>query len=266
MNKSKKETALERKIIKMLPVKVVPLAEAIFNDPEICALQEYSNIVSIKRLGFNDHGPVHMKIAAINAITMFDLLKKADIMLNLEKEIDASPEDSLSAVLTAALLHDVGMTIGRSNHEIHGAYIAYPIITRILSRFYSDPLLLSAIRATAVEGITGHMATQKTTSLEAGLILIADGCDMEHGRARITSQLSKQAKLGDIHRYSAAAIQKVSIEKGSERPIRITIEMESNAGFFQVEEVLYPKIEMSPVKEYIELFAKKTGSSEQHYL
>ena len=29
------------------------------DDPEIAALQDYSNVVSIKRLGYNDHGPVH---------------------------------------------------------------------------------------------------------------------------------------------------------------------------------------------------------------
>jgi metal-dependent HD superfamily phosphatase/phosphodiesterase len=61
--------------------------------------------------------------------------------------------------------------------------------------------------------------------------------------------------MGDIHKYSATAIEKVRIEKGVRNPIRITVEMESTVGFFQVEEVLLHKINASPAKGYIELYA-----------
>jgi len=105
------------------------------------------------------------------------------------------------------------------------------------------------------EGIFGHMATQPITSLEAGLVLVGDGCDMEKGRARIPSLLQGRPKAGDIHRYSASAIQNVVIQEGDEKPIKITVEMSQSAGIFQVEEVLLTKINFSPVKKYIELYA-----------
>ncbi len=266
MEKSAKELALEKKIKGMLKGKARQAAESIFSDPEVCAMQDYANTVSIKRMGFNDHGPVHMKITTINAINMFNCLKQAGIMFNLEKEIDATEEDSLTAVVMAALLHDIGMSVSRTNHEIHGAYFAYPILSRILKEIYGDDLRQFAVRSTAIEGISGHMATQKITSLEAGIIMVADGCDMENGRARITSRIAKEAKIGDIHRYSASAINKVRITAGEEKPIKIFIEMESNTGYFQVEEVLFPKINISPIKQFIELHARKTGEPVQRYL
>ncbi|HPV14847.1 MAG TPA: hypothetical protein PL126_04280, partial [Candidatus Cloacimonadota bacterium] len=60
MNKSVKQKSLETRIIKRL--KGVPLeaAKLLFADPSLQAIQEYANVVSIKRLGFNDHGPVHV--------------------------------------------------------------------------------------------------------------------------------------------------------------------------------------------------------------
>ncbi len=104
------------------------------------------------------------------------------------------------------------------------------------------------VRSLAVECIVGHMATQQIHSLEAGLMLIADGCDMEKGRARIPMMIATASRMGDIHKYSATAIEKVRIEKGAEKPIRITIEMKDTVGFFQVEEVLLHKINASPGK------------------
>lgn len=266
MNKSKKEELLEEEILKSLKGKPLGIAEYLFNDQETRALQEYANVVSIKRLGFNDHGPVHMRKAVLNSIRMVGLLTKAGVQFNLEKEMGYSPADSLAAIVIAALLHDIGMGVSRNDHEFHSAVLASPIITRTLSHFYDDPLIRAALHSLIMEGITGHMATHPVHSLEAGVVLIGDGCDMERGRARITTMLSKQPKIGDIHRYSATAINHVEIREGKERPIRIAVEMESTTGFFQVEEVLYPKINNSPVKKYIELYANKTGEPPLRYL
>ncbi len=124
----------------------------------------------------------------------------------------------------------------------------------------------TAIRSLAIEGIFGHMATHKIHSLEAGLVLIGDGSDMEKGRARIPTMLSSQTRVGDIHRTSASAIQKVKIFKGQEKPINITVEMNASVGFFQVEEVFFPKINISPVKPYIELYAGVTDREMLRYL
>ncbi len=78
--------------------------------------------------------------------------------------------------------------------------------------------------------------------------------------------LNTASKVGDIHKYSASSIEKVRIEKGENRPIKITVDMTASAGFFQVEEVLYRKIESSTVKPYIELYAGVIGRDMKRYL
>ncbi len=265
--RSTKETSLEQKILKMLDGKARQAAQWIFDNKELQALQDYANIVSIKRLGYNDHGPVHMRKAALNAMLMFNLLADAGILFNLEKEEMAGREDSRVAVLIAGLLHDLGMSVARENHEVMSVQLAMPYIEDLLHLLYPENMpLRMVLRSLAIEGIVGHMATQRIHTLEAGLVLIGDGCDMEKGRARIPSILMKQPRVGDIHRYSAGSIEKVRIIKGEELPIRIEVEMAESAGFFQVEEVLHPKIAYSPVKPYIELYAGVTGRDMLRYL
>ncbi len=257
MYKSAKQADLERRILKLLSGKPLLAVQELFADPQLQALQEYANIVSIKRLGYNDHGPVHVRKATLNTIRMFNLLHDAGIQLNLEKEGAGTAEDSLIAVLFASLLHDLGMSVARDTHELLSIQLALPFIDRILESVYgeNDFMAKTAIRSIAIEGIFGHMANRRIHSLEAGLVLIGDGSDMEKGRARIPTILSNEPRIGDIHRTSASAIQKVKIHKGTEKPIAIHVEMSASVGFFQIEEVFYPKINNSPVKPYIELYA-----------
>ncbi|HOD60073.1 MAG TPA: phosphohydrolase, partial [Candidatus Syntrophosphaera sp.] len=169
MYKSIKQTNLETRILKMLQGKPLQAVQMIFDDPELQTMQEYANIVAIKRLGYNDHGPVHMRKATLNAIQMFKLLNEAGIKMNLEKEGVGKAEDSLTAVLLSSLLHDLGMSIARDSHEILSIQLAIPFIDRILNAIYSPEELMTktAIKAITIEGIFGHMATKHIHSLEA---------------------------------------------------------------------------------------------------
>lgn len=268
MNKSAKQISLENKILASLKGHTLKAAEMIFNDIEIQAIQEYANNVSIRRLGFNDHGPVHMRKAALNAMTMFNLLVDNKIQMCLEKEEVGTIEDSRLGVFLASMLHDLGMTITRDKHELISLELARPFIDKILNEIYTPQEIETkvAVRSIALEGIFGHMATQKIHSLEAGLVLIGDGCDMEHGRARITTMLINKPRVGDMHKYSASAIQKVLITQGEEKPIRIHIQMSQSVGLFQIEEVLFTKIASSPVKPYIELYAQLRDEELLKYL
>ena len=78
--KSAKEMSVEQKLVQLtkelieltpekdqLPLKTV---EMLINDEEVQAVQDYANNVSIVRLGFNDHGPVHMRTVCRNALKM----------------------------------------------------------------------------------------------------------------------------------------------------------------------------------------------------
>lgn len=265
--KVQKKEELEHQILEGLTGVARAVAEHAFADHEILALQEYANVVSLKRLGINDHGPVHMRIAALNALNMLELLAADGIRLNLETESGLSTDECRVAVFLACMLHDVGMGVEREGHEEYGLMLAGPPLDRILQEHYPSSLRRRvAVRATVMEGIAGHMTTRRVTSLEAGLVLVGDGCDMEQGRSRIPLKLAIGPRIGDIHRYSASAVEDVEITKGDTRPIRILVTMSENAGFFQVEQVLFPKIKASPVMQYIELVAGIRGGELLRYM
>ncbi|MCI1208760.1 MAG: phosphohydrolase [Treponema sp.] len=277
--KSPKELSIDKKItneleelIQLSPEKddlPLKVARSLMENEEIEAVQNYANDVSIMRLGFNDHGPVHMRTVTYNAIRMLSILYKANIPTSLQKENAGSFCDSVTAVILASFLHDFGMSIGRQDHELYSVFLALPIIEKELNKFLPEEENLTrrvAIRSVAMEGIVGHMGTRKIHSLEAGLILIADGCDMTKGRARIPMVLDNAPKVGDIHKYSANSIESVQIIPGTEKPIRIQVNMSAQVGFFQIEEVLLLKINASPAKKYIELLAGIEGNKLKQYL
>ena len=270
--RSPKELALGKKIIHAVEAldpagKAIEAAKLLIADEEIQFAQEYANNVSIVRLGYNDHGPVHMHCVVLNVIIMMDLLRQAEIKTSLEKEGAGSFDDSLTAVIFSAMLHDLGMTIGRQDHEIHSLSLSSPIIERLLSQLYPNNLQKKVIiRSLALEGIAGHMGNRTIHSLEAGVVQVADGCDMTKGRARIPIALNQNPGVGSIHKYSANSIEEVRIIRGVEKPIHIEVLMSSEVGLFQVEEVLMTKIASSTAKPYIELFAQVKGGEPQRYL
>lgn len=267
--KSIKEISLESKILKRLENNptCLKLVNYLFNDEELQMMQEYANNVSIKRLGYNDHGPVHMRQVTANAIKMLNILQQSGIQTSLEREEIGTFEDSMCAVILAGLMHDLGMMIGRQGHEDMSSLLAQPIIKRALEDVFPNDLNRRVvIKSLATEAIIGHMSSRKIHSIEAGIILIADGCDMTKGRARIPMSINTTPRVGDIHKYSANAINRIGIHHGQRRPIRIDIEMSGDVGFFQIEEVLLTKIESSPAKEYVELYAGVSGEEPKCYL
>ena len=277
--KSPKEISVDQKLI-TLTNEIIELTEEkdqlpllvlkeLIADAEIEAVQNYANNVWIVRLGYNDHGPVHMRTVCRNALKMLKILHQAGIKTSLETEQAGIFSDSVTAVIFAGFFHDFGMTIGRQDHELYSGILAADLINRILKTTLPGPENLHrrvVIRSMAFEGILGHMGTRKIYSLEAGLILIADGCDMTKGRARIPMELNKMPSVGDIHKYSANSIEKVKILAGQEKPIKIEVSMSADVGFFQIEEVLFQKINSSPAKNLIELYAGVIGSEMKRYL
>ena len=267
--KSPKERSLEKKILEKLKKypKAIELIQLLFDDLELQIMQDYANTVSIKRLNYNDHGPVHMRQVANNSIKMLNILHESGVQTSLEKEDIGSFEDSMCAVILASLMHDLGMMIGRDSHEEMSVILAQPIIEKVLNQVFPNNIQKrTIIKSMALESIVGHMSTHKIHSIEAGLILIADGCDMTKGRARIPLAMNSSPKIGDIHKYSASAIERVSIKKGEIKPIKIIIEMSAEVGLFQIEEVLLTKVNASTAKGYIELYAGVKGQDYKCYL
>lgn len=228
-----------------------PLAEEYFRrveeDNEIKELQELSNVTTVERLNYNDHGRVHAYIVTHNALKIMEILKEKGIVMNTVKEGVGTEDDAALIVVLGAFLHDIGNAVHRHHHGIHSMILASPILDRLL---HDHPRRL-LIKVGVLEAIYSHNDDVPIT-LEAGIVKVADGTDMAEGRARIPYKRGSFS----IHSLSALSIKRVEILPGKERPLRIEVEMEHTAGVFQVEMVLGDKIKRSSLKGMVEVVVK----------
>lgn len=266
-----KEQKINEELRSLVQGKAQILLDLLINDDEIRVLQEYSNHVSVNRLSFNDHGPVHMRMVARNALQITKLLREQDFFLSLTQENIGSFDDEDCVLLLAGFLHDTGMSLTRQIHEQTALTLAVPIMNRLLDKVYPDRTMKYVIRSLALEAILGHMGSVAINSYEAGVILVADGCDIERGRATLAIASTQHkfeglAHIGSVHQHSTYAVDSVKIEKGKQRKIAIIIDMNNPTGYFQVEETLLGKMNKSPIKEHIEVVVRGNGLDSVVYM
>ncbi|QLH75104.1 MAG: HD domain-containing protein [Methanomassiliicoccales archaeon] len=216
------------------------------SDIEIRTLWRASNITAIDRLGYNDHGPTHIRIVTKTALKMLDLLIEAGMQPSVVKDYKLTEQDAEVIVVLAAALHDIGHAVHRDKHEEYSISMAPQIIRRLLEGIY-DEEKAAIMMAEILHAIIAHREDVLPLTLEAGVVRVADALDMEKGRARIPFQAGKV----NIHSVSALAIDKVRVKKGTERPILVEIEMSNSAGIFQIDELLRDKVEKSGIRDKI---------------
>ncbi len=251
-----KEERLNEVLLERTDGPVRTLLEHLLADEEIHMYHSYANAVSVRRLGYNDHGPVHARLVTYNALKILRLMHEHGVETSLEEEEVAGYDVSQVAVALGAFLHDFGMGVAREFHEWHSLNLSDMFIRRVLEQIYpAHPALRVVARAMAHEAIIGHMAKVRIHSVEAGVVLVADGTDMSRGRSRIPQLLERDPVVGDMHRFSANAIRRVDIVAGENKPVRITVSMENVTGLFQVEEVLMTKVKASPIIDCLEICA-----------
>jgi len=222
------------------------IVERINNDAEIKAYWRASNVTAIDRLGYNDHGPIHIKIVANSALRMLRLLMEAGETPDITKSYGLSNWDAEIVVVLAAALHDIGHAIHREGHEEFSIALAPPIIKRLLDGFYGESEL-TIVMVETLHAIITHRSDLQPLTLEASVVRVADALDMEKGRARIPFK----AGSINIHSVSALAIDKVKISKGDERPIKVEIMMNNSAGIYQIDELLRDKIAKTSIRDKI---------------
>ncbi len=249
----------------VIPVEGNPRLKAVVDrvnaDPELFALWHVANVNAVKRLGMSDHGPVHVQLIANIALKLLRTIMAAGAVPNIVSDFDMTPNDAEVIVTLAALLHDVGMSIHRNDHEHFSLFIAQEKLKSLLEGVY-PAFQATVIRSEVLHAIIGHRSKGKPLTLEAGVVRVADALDMAKGRSRIPFEAGQV----NIHSLSAAAVEQVSIEPGDEKPIRIEIVMSNSAGIFQVDELLKDKLRGSGIEKYVEVEAHVEGETEKRLL
>jgi metal-dependent HD superfamily phosphatase/phosphodiesterase len=239
--------------------KLQALIDRINADADLYALWECANVNAVTRLGMSDHGPVHVRLIANIALRLLRLLMSRGITPNIVKDHGLAVEDAEVVVSLAALMHDLGLSIHRSDHEHYSLFVAQMKLRELLPAVYPDPRAAAIVRSEILHAIIAHRSDGRPLTLEAGVVRVADALDMAKGRSRIPFE----AGVVNIHSLSATAIDGVTIAPGETKPIRISIRMNNSAGIFQVDELLKEKLQGSGMEPHVEVEATLEGEAEK---
>jgi uncharacterized protein len=241
--------------------KLEALLEALNADPEVRAWWHMTQVQS-ERLGMSDHSWVHMRIVLNIALRLLRLLVKGGVEPAMVTDHAMKARDAEVVVAAGSLLHDVGMSIHRADHEAFSLFLAERKLREVLEPVYKDPSERAVVIAESLHAIIGHRRRGEPYTVEAGVVRVADALDMAHGRTRLPVDAGKMG----IHTISAAAIDRVEILAGSVRPVRIEITMNNSAGIFQVDDLLATKLSGTPIESHVEVVAEVEGETEKRLL
>lgn len=216
-------------------------------DLELQTLWYCANRTS-RRAAVNDHGPIHVRTAMHHAKHLLELLIEAGIKPNCVVDHGMSVDDALAVVLLAIAFHDTGMAIHRDRHELLSVPITLDWLRRRLPPIYQEPQLTVVI-SEAAHAVLAHHVNERTLTIEAGVVKVADALDMTKGRSRRAIEAGKI----DIHSISAAAVEAVRVTRGTARPIRIEVDINNPAAVFHLKEVFSAKLARSSLEPYVEV-------------
>ncbi|MHA1576447.1 MAG: phosphohydrolase [Candidatus Thorarchaeota archaeon] len=244
---------IDRQIIRareLIPdnTRALEMYQYLTGSPKVQSYLRSANRMAVSRLGYTDHGPVHAEVATWNALKTFDILDET-FQPNVVAEGIGDIDDARLVVLASTYLHDIGMVVHRNEHNQASVQLAGPILESKLMDIYNDSAKATDILSFIFHGIYAHDDDTQCLTLEAGITKIGDGADMTKGRTIVPFQKGKV----DIHSVSAMAINNVIIDKGEEKPLRITVAMDNPAGVFQVQAVLEKKLTTSSLEDHVDI-------------
>ena len=210
------------------------------------------------RLGMSDHSWVHVRIVLNIALRLYRLLRQQKVDPAMVTAHRMRAADAEVVIAAACLLHDVGMSVHRTDHEAYSLFLAADKLGDLLADVYGEPER-SVVIAEAMHAIIGHRRRGEPQTLEAGIVRVADALDMTHGRSRVPFERGRP----NIHSLSAAAIDEVTLGPGEDRAVRIEIAMNNSSGLFQVDELLATKLRGSGIEEHVEVIARIDAEHEK---
>lgn len=243
--------------------KLKNVLEKVVNDTGFRGYLASANVNSMDRLGYSDHGLIHSKIVANAVLKIFRILVDRGVTPSLVEHHDLEVEDAEVEIVLAAVLHDIGMAVHRKDHDKRSIFIAFHLLEKILEDVYEGEekaIMISEILGT----IFPHDGRGEVTTVEGGVLAVADALDMAGGRARIPFEAGEE----NIHSVSAMAVDEVEINEGSEgeKPVQIRIILNNSAGIFQVDELLKKKVQASGLQEYFDIVADIKNEEEERIL
>ena len=154
----------------------------------------------------SDHSWVHVQIVLNIALRLLRLLVKAGVERAMVTDHGMRDRDSEVVVAAGgALLHDVGMSIHRADHEAFSLFLAERKLRELLADVYDEPDRTRGRRRVRCTRSSATAAAASPTRSRPGVVRVADALDMAQGRSRLPVEAGQMG----IHAISAAAIDEV---------------------------------------------------------
>src|SRR3954449_5256010 len=99
----------------------------------------YMAQINSERLGMSDHSWVHVQGVLNIALRLFRLLVKGGIEPAMVTDHGMRERDAEVVVAGGALLHDVGMSIHRADHEAYSLFMVEGRLQSLLDGCYEEP-------------------------------------------------------------------------------------------------------------------------------
>ncbi len=222
----------------------------------------YMAQVHAERLGMSDHSWVHTQIVLNIALRLLRLLVKAGVEPAVVADHGMTARDAEVVVAGGALLHDVGMSIHRADHEAYSLFLANGALDRLLVRLLPGA---GADDRRLGDPARDHRPPPPRRALHASRRAWSASPTRSTWRRAARGYRSRPARRGST-RSPRPPIDEVRIEAGEERPVRIEIELNNSAGIFQVDDLLATKIRGTPLEGQVEVVAKIEGETEKRLL
>jgi metal-dependent HD superfamily phosphatase/phosphodiesterase len=233
------------------------LLDAIDGDLQVKAWWHMAG-VNAERLNMSDHSWVHIQLVLNMALRLSRLLFARGVTPSVVADHGLDVRDAEVVIAGAAMLHCVGMSIHRTDHEAYSLFLTADKLPGLLAGIYEEPVR-SIVVAETMHAIISHRSKGDPFTVEGAILRVADALDMARGRSRVPFEAGHM----NIHSLSAYAIEEVRIGAGEDKAVRVEIEMSNSAGIFQVDEGLGSKLRGTPLEQHIEVVARIEAEHEQ---
>ncbi len=236
------------------------LVDAVNEDEQLKAWWHVAG-VNATRLGMSDHSWVHIQIVTNIALRLTRLLSRRGVEPGLVTDHGLAEHDAEVAIAAAAMFHDTGMAIHRTDHEAYSLFLTADRLGGLLAPVYEEPER-SVIVSEAMHAVISHRSRGAPFTIEGAIVRVADALDMAKGRSRIPFEAGQQ----NIHALSNYAIDEVRISAGEDKAVRVEVAMNNSAGIYQVDEGLGTKLRGTPLEQHFEVVARIEGEHERRLL
>src|SRR5436305_5270740 len=152
------------------------LLDAVNSDQQVKAWWHVSAVNATRRLGMSDHSWVHIQIVLNIGLRLGRLLFRRGVRPSVTVDYGMTDRDAEVVIAAACLLHCVGMSIHREDHERYSLFLTADKLGELLAGAYEEPER-SIVVSEALHAIIGHRRKGAPFTVEAGVLRVADARD-----------------------------------------------------------------------------------------